>query len=200
MQECRAKFPQPLSEEDYFENENRVVKFIPKHNDQQMGRYNDFVIQTRRANIDFNIVTSVELIINYIAKYVTKCEVSSIDFNSLVAKISQDLGENSPGTALIRKIIQASLSGRDYSAQEVCHILMGWPLYEASRSFVNLNLSERVLIRLSEGGERDNNDRVNTKLIEFYRSRPSSEKLCLFDYAKFKEVVRGNLRDRKKNM
>ena len=46
-----------------------------------------------------------------------KYEVSSIDFNSLLTKISQDLGENSPGTALIRKIIQASLSAREASSK-----------------------------------------------------------------------------------
>ncbi|XP_053204723.1 uncharacterized protein LOC128389199 [Panonychus citri] len=199
QQECRFKFPQPLSEADRFENADGVLKFVPKRNDESMNRYNDFIIQTWRANIDFNIVTSVDLVLNYIAKYVTKGEVSSMDFNALVDKISHDLRADSHGTSLIRKIVQASLSGRDYSAQEVVHVLMGWPLYESSRTYVKLNLSDRVLVRL--GGNEENEEvenRANSKLIAFYQRRPIDQDVCLTDYAKQFEVVKGELRRRKK--
>ena len=34
----------------------------------------------------------------------------------------------------------STISERDYSAQETAHLLMGWPLFVASRKFVTLPL------------------------------------------------------------
>ena len=78
-----------------------------------MNQYNSFVIQTMRANIDFNVVTSIEMVLRYIVKYVTKAEVASMDFNTLVTSIAGALGDRATAATLIRKLLQSSLSGRN---------------------------------------------------------------------------------------
>lgn len=45
---------------------------------------------------------------------------------------------DTPAKTIVQKMMISALGERNYSAQEVMHINMSWPLYRASREFVTL--------------------------------------------------------------
>lgn len=47
-----------------------------------------------------------------------------------------------PSKSVIMKLLLSTIGERDYSAQEVSHVLMGLPLYKCSRSFVKINIHD----------------------------------------------------------
>ncbi|XP_012143156.1 uncharacterized protein LOC105662771 [Megachile rotundata] len=190
---CRFKFPQPLCEESTFVEENGAIVFLPKRNDPLLNRYNKLITQTWRANVDIAIVTSIEAILNYIAKYVSKGEVASTNFSELIARIADLYQANDNGTVIIRKLLQASLTGRDYSAQEVCHVLMGWPIFERTRTFVVLNLNENQWVPIDAANLHLNN------MITRYRTRARSLNVTLFDFYKNFKIERNEVKRRQKS-
>src|SRR2546430_11232441 len=45
----------------------------------------------------------------------------------------------------IQKLLLTSITERDISAQETCHLLLSIPLYHSSRSYVSLNLNDEAV-------------------------------------------------------
>ena len=79
-------------------------------------------------------------IIKYIVKYATKSETSSKKYLEIIENLCKnDKKETAAKKALCNMLI-STISERDYSAQETAHLLMGWPLFVASRKFVTLPL------------------------------------------------------------
>ena len=66
----------------------------------------------------------------------------------MIKNICKDENDNSPAKNLLMKILISSISERDYSAQEVCHIIMDWPLYVCTRKFVTVLLYEEQWKRI----------------------------------------------------
>ncbi|KAK3916877.1 ATP-dependent DNA helicase [Frankliniella fusca] len=67
--QCRYKFPKSLTSETTFEmKENDIVDINFKRNDVFMNKYNPWLLQTWRANIDFSPVISKRVVYQYIAK------------------------------------------------------------------------------------------------------------------------------------
>ena len=87
-------------------------------------------------------------IIRYIIKYTTKSETTSKTYMDFIEKMSADQNQNNRAKSILTKLIISSISERDYSAQEVAHILMSWPLYGSSRSFKSLCIYEQQLINI----------------------------------------------------
>ncbi|KAL7291691.1 hypothetical protein TKK_0014481 [Trichogramma kaykai] len=136
---CRYNFPHDTSNVSMIDDENGYFTFKPKRNDQYIQTYNNIITQVWRANTDCTLILDLKAVISYIAKYASKAEKTSksyLDFlNDLInAKSQDDLARSA-----LTKIIVSCVSERDYSAQKVAHILMGWPLYSSSRSFVYVN-------------------------------------------------------------
>lgn len=171
---CRYGFPIELEENSCLRNEQGTWKFIPKRNDQFVQRYNKFVTQIWRGNSDFSPVTSKDAVLNYIAKYASKGEFASEAYSAVLQRVCDQRLPDSTAATLIRKLLVSSVAERNFSAQEVMHLTMGWPLYHASRSFVVLSVrSEWRQI----GG--------TSNLVDRYRTRPDSiEDTCLLDFAK----------------
>ncbi|KAE8736723.1 hypothetical protein FOCC_FOCC017822, partial [Frankliniella occidentalis] len=116
-----------------------------------------WVIQLWRANMDASPVLSMK----YIAKYTAKGEKQSVTCRELVGAILDDAGDEDSARSVIQKLLIKTVSERDYSAQEVCHILTGQPLHMSSRSFnvVNLRKDEWVELRPDgHGGDGDGED------------------------------------------
>ncbi len=74
--------------------------------------------------------------------------------------------------ASIQKLLLASVSERDISAQETCHLLLSIPLYHSSRQYVSLNLNEEA-IRWIRGTGSNGNDEAHTKIKEKGRTTQS---------------------------
>ena len=122
-------------------------------------------LQGWRANVDIKPVLSIHAALQYISKYASKAEPKSVAFTEIFKQIlnKSNLEENS--LASIQKLLLASVSERDISAQETCHLLLSIPLYHSSRQYVSLNLNEEA-IRWIRGTGSNGNDEAHTKIKE----------------------------------
>ncbi|KAK3919299.1 ATP-dependent DNA helicase [Frankliniella fusca] len=143
-----------------FENENGLWELITARNDSLLNKFIQWVIQLWRANMDATPVLSMGFMLRYIAKYTAKGEKRSATFRELVAAILEDAGEEDSARSVIQKLLIKTVSERDYSAQEVCHILTGQPLHLSSRSFNVVNLRKDEWIELRPDGEGDGENQV----------------------------------------
>jgi len=60
----------------------------------------------------------------------------------ILSTIINDSNPSDPSLAAIQGLLLQTVSERDISAQETCHLLLGLPLYSSSRQFVSLNLNK----------------------------------------------------------
>ncbi|KAL2481044.1 Uncharacterized protein Adt_34010 [Abeliophyllum distichum] len=148
------------------------------------------VLQTWRANIDWSPVLSVESVIHYIAKYASKAEPASKTFTETLRQIVDDIRRPCPtAISAIKRLLIKSVSERDISAQEACHLLMGYPLTKSSRKFVLLNVSDKSMfsstVRRSHGAHGEDVVGTDPSFVIRYMSRPSDyENLSLLQMAK----------------
>ena len=73
---------------------------------------------------------------------------------------------------IIQRLVISTLGERDYSAQEVIHILMGWPMYRASRTFTCLRVFDNDLQPLSRIHDNERFT-IGKNIIDRYRCRPT---------------------------
>jgi len=185
--ECRFKFPVDLRDNSSLEFKDGSWKFVPKRNDGLLRRYNKFISRVWRANTDFSAITSKEAVSNYISKYASKGEHSSESYADLLNRLIQENESDLPALRTVRQLLMSSLAERNYSAQETMHLIMGWPLFHASRSMVSMRDDwERF-------GSGDNN------LVSKYSTRCDSlQDLSLFDFARFFRCSSGRVIRREK--
>ena len=93
-------------------------------------------------------IIDMNAIIRYIIKYTTKSEKTSSSYMDFIYKMNSDKTKNNEAKSMITKLIISSINKRDYSAQEVAHIMMSWPLYVTSREFRSLCLFENQYIKI----------------------------------------------------
>ncbi|KAK3911529.1 LOW QUALITY PROTEIN: ATP-dependent DNA helicase [Frankliniella fusca] len=187
--QCRYKFPKPLMAESDFEmKDNEIVDINFKRNDVFMNKYNPWLIQTWRANIDFSPVLSKRIVYRYIAKYASKSEVKSICYNKVLTDIQdKSCDESESVKKAIRRLLISTCAERDYCSQEVMHYLMGYHFYHSSRDFVVVNLKNLDWTSVSYNGKQKN-------IFDMYASRPKTfEKFLLFEFAKFLFVSKTNV-------
>lgn len=117
---------------------------------------------------------SLKKVLVYIAKYATKCEPRSKSLIDIFTAIVRSLKDDNTSTIrAVQKLLINTVGDRDYSAQEVCHILLQIPMFRASRDFFVLSLdgSRAVENRLTE-------DEPATALstLDHYAARPDSSR------------------------
>lgn len=189
--ECRYKFPMECEDESSLRKVDGDWKFIPKRNDALLQRHNKFISQAWRGNTDFSAIVSRDAVLKYIAKYASKGEQSSPAFAQTLQQILQRNEADAPAARVVRQLLISSVAERNYSAQEVMHLIAGWPLYHCSRAFTVLSLKDDWR-RFGERG-------VN-RLIEQYANRPvmvdgrNFDGLSLYEFVKDFQVVRGTTR------
>ena len=93
-----------------------------------------------RANVDMQYIVSRNRVLNYIAKYAAKSEPRSKGLKVVYGNILKTMKDNGSSLKMVQKLMISSVGERDYSAQETCHLLLGLPMYWASRDFVYLTL------------------------------------------------------------
>ncbi|XP_074596306.1 ATP-dependent DNA helicase Pif1-like [Brevipalpus obovatus] len=166
-------------------NDNQYLQFFPQRNDTYMARYNKFVTQVWRANTDFSPIVSGYAVLNYIAKYASKGEHASAFYSDNIRNMLDVARDETPARSIIRRFLCSSIGERDYSAQEVMHIVMGWPLSRCSRAFVNLVIREEQWDRLEDVVNAQ--DRPQSRnLLQKYCERPNTmSSMTLFYFAKF---------------
>lgn len=139
---CRFKYPKDLQPSASIPatDTGSVPQFVAKRNDSLLNEYNPTLISGWRANMDFTPVSDRHGLLSYIAKYVSKQEVRSADFPVIMRGVCTHLDDKTRIQIPVQKGLSAIATERDWSAQEVCHLLLDCDLYTASREFTSLCL------------------------------------------------------------
>jgi ATP-dependent DNA helicase PIF1 len=91
------------------------------------------------ANTDIQPPTNLEAVLSYIAKYVSKPEKSSDLYLEMQVRILPYVNDQAPLLSFISKMLNKVIAERDWSAQEVSHILLQLPVQISSRAVVSLD-------------------------------------------------------------
>jgi ATP-dependent DNA helicase PIF1 len=117
--------------------------FLAERNDYLLNAYTPLLTLGWLANIDITPCTSPRAVLHYIAKYASKSEQQSKTYKELLTDIIPRCGtSNAPLLSLAWRFMNSLLAERDWSAQEVMHILLDNPLSFCSRKFVDLNIRD----------------------------------------------------------
>ena len=111
------------------------------------------------ANTDFAPCTDEKSVIHYLAKYTSKEEKKSEKLIDIGKNIVERLPTSDPTTDPLLRYIpmlyNKMISERDWSAQEVCHLLLGLDLHRGSRAVSDLdvrpNSVQRRNLNLEDG-------------------------------------------------
>jgi len=170
---CRFNFPKPLQETASLTKslEKSEWEFFPACNDDKLNKYNQFIIQLWRGNMDIAPVISKKALIAYLTKYIAKCEVSSKALDEIFTDIINKLQDDDKAKKVMQKVFIKSCAERDISAQEVMHTLLGLKLYNAGgRKFVTINFKNEEWIPVMDDTDYENGKK-GTNIIEKYQSR-----------------------------
>ncbi|KAH0826840.1 hypothetical protein AYO21_07253 [Fonsecaea monophora] len=132
---CRFNYPQPERETPGLEIPvgSTFYRFQPARNDGRLNNYNRLVSLAWLANTDIAPCTGAVAVLNYIAKYTTKAERQSESYQQIATRLLPHLNTTRPLTSFVSKTMNRLLGERDWSAQEVCHLLLDLPLSIGSR-------------------------------------------------------------------
>lgn len=171
QEECRFKFPFPLQDTNTcLTKESGSWEIKTERNDPLVNRHNRYITEHWRANTDVQCIVSLSAVLNYIAKYATKGEPRSKAIEELLND-ALSKGDDKAVTA-IQNLFIRTCSERDYSAQETFHIVMGWPLYHSSRSFVKVNVDNEQWMTIDQSND---DDRSSKSVLDTYPQRPQAQ-------------------------
>ncbi|KAL7304776.1 hypothetical protein TKK_0003004 [Trichogramma kaykai] len=197
---CRFKFPKDVQESSSIDDKHGYYEFFPRRNDPYVQRFNNVVTQIWRANTDFTPILDINAVVKYIVKYTTKSETASFSYMNVINSLCKHSDDVTSAKSCVMKLLISSVTERDYSAQEVTHLLMGWSLMKSTRNFVSLILYKENWKKY-ELNEEDVNRNSNS-IIDKYIDRPLIyNDLSLFRFAQTINVY-GNryVKSRKENV
>ncbi|KAM4064532.1 PIF1-like helicase [Hirsutella rhossiliensis] len=153
-----------------------------ERNDGQINHYNRLLTVAWLANTDVSPCTSLQQVIDYAAKYCSKSEKKSESFAQIGKALMPRVKDHNPLISFTSKLLNQLVAERDYSKQEVSHLLLGLPLQEGSRTclYVDCRNPDRHSRSLRiDGDEVDEAPNVYEK----YTQRP--EALADLSYVSF---------------
>jgi hypothetical protein len=132
-------------------------------------------VASQRANVDFRPLIDHISAVEYATKYASKAEKGSKALEKLISTALSRTSEQTDDTsarALFASFLVQQVGGRDWSAQEVGHVAMGFPTVFASHDFVHCSLSnERKLRDDLDPGGGDNQRADEPNKMEVYLRR-----------------------------
>ena len=171
QQKCRFGYPKPLQPETALVMEDEDPVLLTARNDGLINSFNPVQLSAWRANVDMQYCVSRRKVINYCAKYATKCEPRSQSLKEIFSTIVRSLKEDGSSLKTVQKLLISSVGERDFSAQETCHLLLQLPMFKASRDFVVLSLDGSRAVH-----EQLDEDQPATvpSALDHYISRPTT--------------------------
>ncbi|EMT66854.1 DNA repair and recombination protein pif1, mitochondrial, partial [Fusarium odoratissimum] len=139
--ECRFDFPRALRElAAVIRKEGRsYYVFEAARNDSLMNNFNPAIILGWLANIDISPCTSLQAVITYAAKYCSKSEKKTESFARLADQVLPHTSHVQPLLSFSSRLMNKLIAERDYSAQEISHLLLNIPLQEGTRMVVTVD-------------------------------------------------------------
>ena len=175
--------------------------FQPIRNDDRTNAYNRLITMVWKANTDFTPVSGSEAMASYLSKYVTKWEKESTTYLQLVRDILPHLNSAKPLLSLVAKTMNKLHGERDWSSQEIFHILMDISFQSGSREVLSLDCrpNQRTQPIELENGEVTAN---GTTRLQKYIARPADhpdiENVTFFQFLTLYEYKKYTLRPRAK--
>ncbi|XP_055329698.1 uncharacterized protein LOC129582250 [Paramacrobiotus metropolitanus] len=199
VEQCRYGFPKEIRDDSLLDKSKEKWALELKRNDPRVNRHNEFSLKIWRANVDFSPIVDRYAVLNYVAKYASKSEPRSSTYAEILHHIiREEVTDADLGKKAIQKLLMKSISERDYSAQECCHLLLGHDLYQCSRPFVTIVLKSDEWIPVAdieheEGGASSENKTI----LQKYSARHTSlENVPLLEIAKRYTWIRNGWRKR----
>ncbi|KAK3919256.1 ATP-dependent DNA helicase [Frankliniella fusca] len=195
---CKYGFPKDLRENsDLVLSKRKYYEFHGKRNHPNINQYNTIWLRSLRSNCDFGAILSDGGFRHYIAKYASKSEVKSRPLLDILSSILSGINESTSVRSTIQRSFMAALVERDYSAQEVHHLLCGKKLFSCSRSFVKVNLKTsnwKYHMNLDDDVLKDSYNHI----LYSYSKRPLKlHNVCLLQYVEMFNIEKYSVRRRK---
>ena len=95
-------------------------------------------------NVNLKLILSMNTALQYISKYASKSESRSESFTDMLNNIINNSDSNDSSLGLFQRLLLQTVTERDITAQETCHLLLSLPLYHSSRQFVTINLNKEA--------------------------------------------------------
>ena len=193
---CRFDFPMPVSDQTRFKfitdtgTKSRFYILQRSTNDIWINPYNLDVLQAWNANMDIQVVGSMEGAARYVCSYICKNEPFS--FRQQVAETIKKMPPNSSQRKLLSRIGNILLTHRTIGLQETAYRLLGLEMVYSSRETVYINTalpSQRYrLLKPNKHLEQLPADSTNifaNGVPQYYQCRPEGEPFQQMSLAEF---------------
>ena len=141
------------------------------------------------ANTDIQPPTSLAAVLSYIGKYVSKPEKSSTSYVELQSQVLPYINNQAPLLSFVSKMLNKLIGERDWSAQEVSHILLRLPVQHCSREVVTFDCrpeeAQPDLLVLESGeisARRSVLQRYRDRITDTRGANSAVKQLSLFDW------------------
>lgn len=187
---CRFFFPRPLFAAPVVTKaiNHKTWLFSPARNQGTLNQCAPTITMGWMANTDIQPPTSLRAVLSYIGKYVSKPEKSSASYTELQAQVLPCVNDRAPLQSFVSRMLNKLIGERDWSAQEVSHILLQLPVQKSSRMVVSLDCrpeeAQRDLIVLESGeitAQRSPFRRYRDRLADTKNGNAALLDLSLFD-------------------
>jgi hypothetical protein len=123
---CRFFFPRPLFTDPVVTKEidHKAWLFSPARNQETLNQCAPVITMGWMANTDIQPPTSLHAILSYVGKYVSKPEKSSTSYTELQSQVLPHMNDRAPLLSFVSRMLNKLIGERDWSAQEVSHILL----------------------------------------------------------------------------
>lgn len=202
---CRFFFPRPLFEEPVVTKEisRKDWLFSPARNHRTLNQCTPVITMGWMANTDIQPPVTMRAVLSYLGKYVSKPEKSSVSYTELQTQVLPYVNDRAPLLSFVSKMLNKLIGERDWSAQEVSHILLQLPLQKSSRIVVNLDCrpeeAQSDLIVLESGevsAQRSVLRRYRDRLADTAYGNSALPNLSLFECLRFWDWTIWKLRPR----
>ena len=128
--ECRFFFPRPLFDIPVVTKaiNHKSWLFSPCRNQGNLNQCASVITMGWMANIDIQPPTTLTAVLSYVGKYVSKPEKSSVSYTELQSQVLPFVNDRAPLLSFVSKMLNKLIGERDWSAQEVSHILLQLPV------------------------------------------------------------------------
>src|SRR5882762_387438 len=148
------------------------------------------------ANTDITPGTGNRAVLDYLGKYVTKAEKQTESYREIMARTLPSVNSRHPVLSAVTKLMNQLVGERDWSAQEICHLLLDIPLQQGSRPVISVDCRpQREQADAYSFGEEDGGAggtlRKGLSPFEKYKRRPDTlSNLSYLEFLKYYNFAR----------
>lgn len=194
---CRFHFPVEVSDSPELRKPpgSTYFRLFPARNDPAMNNYSRLLSMAWQANTDVNPCTGRHAVVHYVSKYVTKNEEQTVSYKDMMRRLLPNVNSGNPLLSAVTKLMNKLIGERDWSAQEICHLLLGLPLHQGSRTIISVDLRPKEehdqYYSFSHEGDADetNTVRAGKSWLDKYEDRPGNlSDLAYVDFLRYYDV------------